>query len=334
MPPPNSLVSLPVSTGGSPSVVSSLGNGNSEPTVSSAGSSCHPSVLPQPATTLSALQALLQASTGISPLTLPQSQPGMILSPAADPIPHTLVQRIQNGQFVEMRDLLADNIALLNQLSSLNGLINLPANTLNRTRLREVPSLVSWLYCFNSFVAVRTSDPLTRNMLAFSRLLIREALRHGGGGWMEYDRVFRRQLAINPSLSWNTLEPGLQAATILGQARLQGTFCSLCRECDHDTTQCALAPLQQQVRSTPVTLQTPVGSRPPRRPESLQHICVNWNKGICRRLPCTYRHICATCQLSHRARDCPDTPADSVYKAFITTPTPLFSGRPSTARNS
>ena len=154
-----------------------------------------------------------------------------------------------------------------------------------------------------------------------------------GMGWMEYDRVFRRQLAINQSLSWNTLEPGLQAATILGQARSQGTFCSLCRECDHDTTQCALAPLQQQVRSTPVTLQTPVGSRPPRRPESLQHICVNWNKGICRRLPCTYRHICATCQLSHRARDCPDTPADSVYKAFTTNPTPLFSGRPSTARS-
>ncbi len=177
MPPPNSLVSLPVSTGGSPSVVPSLSINNSEPTVSSAGSGCHPSVLPQPATTLSALQALLQVSTGITPLTLPQSQPGMILSPAADPIPHSLVQRIKNGQFVEMRDLLADNIALLNQLSSLNGLVNLPANTLNRTRLREVPSLVSWLYCFNSFVAVRTSDPLTRNMLAYSRLLIREARR-------------------------------------------------------------------------------------------------------------------------------------------------------------
>ena len=145
------------------------------------------------------------SSTSLSP-------PGMILSPAADPIPHTLVQRIQSGQFVEMRDLLADNIALLNQLASLQGTVSLPLNTANRTRLREVPSLVSWLYCFTAYVAVRTSDPLARNMLAYSRLIIREALRHGGSGWMEYDRVFRRQLAINPAMSWNTLEPGLQAA--------------------------------------------------------------------------------------------------------------------------
>ncbi len=162
----------------------------------------------------------------------------MILSPAADLIPQALVHRIQNGQFIEMHDLMA---ALLNQLSALNGLLNVPSST--RTRLRDVPSLVSWLFCFSTYVAVRTSDPLTRNMLTYSRLLIREALRHGlGGGWMEYDRIFRCQLAINPALSWNTLEPGLQAATILGQNRSVGIFCSLCRECDHDAIQCALAP--------------------------------------------------------------------------------------------
>ena len=57
------------------------------------------------------------------------------------------------------------------------------------------------------YVAVRTPDPATWDMLAYSRLLIREALRHGGSGWMEYDRVFRKQLSINPCLVWNTLEP-------------------------------------------------------------------------------------------------------------------------------
>ena len=92
---------------------------------------------------------------------------------------------LQAGQFVEMRDLLANNIALLNQLSSLHGTATLPLTTVNHTRLREVPSLVSWVYCFNAYVAVRTSDPATRDMLAYSRLLIREALRHGGNGWFD-----------------------------------------------------------------------------------------------------------------------------------------------------
>ena len=54
-------------------------------------------------------------------------------------------------------------------------------------------------------------------MLAYSQLIIQEALHHGGPSWIEYDRVFHRQLAIKPSLAWNILEPSLQAATILGQ---------------------------------------------------------------------------------------------------------------------
>ena len=115
----------------------------------------------------------------------------MILSPAADPIPYNLVQRIQAGQFIEMRDLLVDNNALLNQMTSLSGTTSLPFATMSQTRLREVPSLVSWIYCFNAYMAVRTTDAQTWDMLAYSRLLIREALRHRGSGWMEYDCVFR-----------------------------------------------------------------------------------------------------------------------------------------------
>ncbi len=42
---------------------------------------------------------------------------GMILSSASDPIPANLVRRIQSGQFIDMHDLLADNITLINQLS-------------------------------------------------------------------------------------------------------------------------------------------------------------------------------------------------------------------------
>ena len=39
---------------------------------------------------------------------------GFIVSAASDPIPHRLIQRIWNGEFVEMRELLADNITLYN----------------------------------------------------------------------------------------------------------------------------------------------------------------------------------------------------------------------------
>lgn len=305
LPTPASLVSLPISTGTSPTWVTNTPSSSSTllPTTLQ-------SILPHLSSNLYPDQSILTLVPSLS-------NPGMILSPAADPIPHSLVQRIQSGQFVDMRDLLADNVHLLNQLSSLHGATALPLATINRTRLREIPSLTSWLYCFNAYVAVRTPDPLTRQMLAYSRLIIRESLRHGGAGWLEYDRVFRRQLSIDPTLRWNTLEPGLQAATILGQRTSAGILCSLCRESDHSTSQCALAPLQQQLINHP---QVPPAPRSWRRPETLQRICVSWNKGQCNRPRCSYRHVCATCQRNHKARDCAETPPDSEYKSASVQP--------------
>ncbi len=129
-------------------------------------------------------------------------------------------------------------------------------------------------------------------------------------------------------MPWNTIDPGLQAATILGQRTATGVFCTLCQECDHSSDQCDLAPIQQQMQvvpQPPSSSTQPAGTRPPKRPESRLHICINWNKGVCRRDPCTYRHICASCQMMHRARDCPDTPADSEYKAV--TPVAFTSAR-------
>ena len=91
-----------------------------------------------------------------------------------------------------------------------------PAHMLGpaRPRLREVASLATWCYCFMGYVAIRSSDPIARSQLAYARLLIKEAQRHGGLGWLDYDRAFRQQAAADPSLAWNTLNPGLQASTM------------------------------------------------------------------------------------------------------------------------
>ena len=50
---------------------------------------------------------------------------GMILSPALQPIPGCLVCRILSGEFIEMRDLLTDNITLHDQLEAVQGPLNL-----------------------------------------------------------------------------------------------------------------------------------------------------------------------------------------------------------------
>ena len=57
---------------------------------------------------------------------------GLILSPAAEPFPQKLVTKVRSGQFVEMRQLLANIIALLQQLEAINTPI--PVQTLGPNR--------------------------------------------------------------------------------------------------------------------------------------------------------------------------------------------------------
>ena len=185
------------------------------------------------------LQPLFPVTTGTPPSlanplpsshsTVPSPHAGMVLSPAAEPYSRKLVEKVRSGQFIEMRELLADNIALIHQLESIQGCTPLHTLGPTRPRLREVSSLPTWCYCFLGYMAILTSDPSTRDQLAYARLVIKEALRHGGQGWLDYDRAFRQQAAAEPSLRWNTLLPGLLASTILGQRnRQEAAFCTLC----------------------------------------------------------------------------------------------------------
>ena len=252
---------------------------------------------------------------------------GLSLSPDTAPFPQKLVDRACSGQFIEMRDLLTDNVSLLQQLETFGGQYPVPAMPgMLKPRFREVTTLPSWLYCYIAYVAMRASDQGVRDMLAYARLIIREAQRHGGSGWLDYDRVFRQQAALDPSLKWNTLHPGIQASTLVGRTSRLATFCTLCREPDHTAEQCALSymrppgsqlPLLQPSTSLPAG---PYRTLFRRRPESLAGICVNWNKGRCTFPACKFKHICATCHQQHTARDCIATPASSEYRSFTNYP--------------
>ncbi len=106
------------------------------------------------------------------------------------PIPARLVAIIQSGGFVEMRELLTDNVAIRGNIRDSMGAGVLQVSA--RPRVQEVSTLSSWLCCFLTFLAVGTTDRVTRDRLAYAILLIRKSLRHGGSGWLEYDRLFRQ----------------------------------------------------------------------------------------------------------------------------------------------
>ena len=243
----------------------------------------------------------------IAPTDAPQG--GLLLSPASEVIPKKLVDKIRSGGFIDLKELLQDNISLRAQLEELQGPTSVQMVGATRPRLREILSLPVWCYCFLGFVATLTSDPITRDQLAYARLIIRQAQSQGGLTWMDYDKAFRQQLATDPSMRWNAVNPSLLASTMLGH-RSSGSlpFCTLCRAVDHTRTQCALAYLEP-----PATTQAPFqrGPVPAWRRPRFTPTCFAWNKGTCPYAGrCNYRHVCSTCSaFSHKAPDCPQAAA-------------------------
>lgn len=247
------------------------------------------------------------------------SSQGLSLSPATEPFPQRVVDKVRSGQYVDMRDLMTDNISLLQQLEAVGSQGAFPALPgVLKPRLREVATLPSWLYCFLAYVAIQSQDTAIRDMLAYARMMIREAQRHGGTGWLDYDRVFRQQAALDRTLKWNVLHPGIQAATLTGAGRGTGPamFCTLCREADHNAESCALAYLQQPSVSslagptfTPTLPRTRTQNRQhPERSEPPIRICASWNRGSCiYPNTCAFTHVCSNCRQRHMARDCPRT---------------------------
>ena len=226
-----------------------------------------------------------------------------------------------------MHEFLIDNLVLQDRLEAIQGqnchIIG------SHPRLREVATPLSWACCFLAYVAIATSDPVTRDQLAYARLILGEAQAQGGAGWLHYDGAFRQLKVADPTLPWNTLEPGLHTKLVLGQRSGTPTFCSICHESDHDAALCALAPVcdQQQlprscwssssfasIRGRGRAGPSCAAAGSVHRPESLEFICVSWNKENCS-FPgsCSYRHMCYLSSSAH-GQDRPSTPSTSEYK--------------------
>ena len=217
-----------------------------------------------------------------------------------------------------MRELLPDNIALAERLEAL------PAHTsYTRTpETREIGALPTWISAFLTFVAVvaEAHPQRVKDMLAYMRLLTREAQKYGGTGWLTYDQVFRRN-RTGVAARWDVLDPSLHIAYISAQGDTAPvTPCSICSEVDHRPQDCALAALAPSTkRPAPATQQNDLirsrhGKRPI-RPSSQRRICPSWNRGKCLyEGSCNYSHTCATCGGPHQAKGCSRTSPDSGFR--------------------
>ena len=112
-----------------------------------------------------------------------------------------------------MRELLPDNIALAERLVTLPP--GPPPKPPGEREIGGVRALATWVSSFATYVAIMAQAHPERvaDTLAYLCLVVHEANKLGGNGWLTYDGVFRRNHE-GPSEAWNTLDASLHQVYI------------------------------------------------------------------------------------------------------------------------
>ena len=141
------------------------------------------------------------------------------------PIPAKLFGKIYKGEFVDIAELLHDNMEAERWRTYSQSMETSRGG--GSTARREIPDLLSWIQCFGMYAAVAASKSPDRipQLLAYQTMIVREARRCGGKGWLNYETMFRQQAAINPSCDWLKFNNTLYSCTFQNE---RGRTCTWC----------------------------------------------------------------------------------------------------------
>ena len=234
-----------------------------------------------------------------------------ILGESLPVVPAKLVKKILRGDFVDMADLLKDNLEAERRRYSQERESGRASYGQTPYYRREVPDMLSWLNCFSLYAAVITSKypHKTRELWAYQAMMVSEQRRCGGRGWLLYDSGFRQQLSSVEAADFSKINQSLYTTTFLAYGG-RGLYCPHCLASDHAQEDCALHPQ----RAVPVVRfkETGCGMREdwrgrtpePRRKRPRKGACFAWNDDRCTLLNCRFEHVCSKCSGDHRRSQC------------------------------
>ena len=240
-----------------------------------------------------------------------------VLSEALPVVSGKLVRRILKAEYIDMAELLKDNMEAERRRCATEGA---PPGATSRSARREIPDVLSWLQCFTLYTAVVVSrhPEKIKELLAYQAMIISEARRCGGRGWLLYDAAFRQQMTSFEAVDFGRINQSLYSTTFLAYGGGRTKACTECMMADHAREECALHPN----RSLPVVQLKEAGRaatreswRAPReleRPSEKKRrvrrgVCFAFNEGVCKFGPdCRFDHQCTVCKVygDHGAAQC------------------------------
>lgn len=203
------------------------------------------------------------------------------LGPGHTPIPPKIVGEIVAGKYIDLADLLAENLDATRKVPHtfiLAGDQMIQSTTAPRKQ-KEIVDIVTWVECFVSYMSVVTAyNPArSRDLLLYLSLILRTSRRFGGNAWRNYDKAFRQDAAATGLTNWGEMHTALYnyhtaGATTSHQYQNESRFRAT------------------EARGSTTSAQ----------------ICYSWNKGRCisRGDTCQFSHVCQWCSQFHRGTQC------------------------------
>ena len=207
------------------------------------------------------------------------------------------------------------------------------------TSKRTIHDLPSWMEAWNAYIQVLVQHFPARAhaLLAYQRIICEASIRFTPRCWLRYDQRFRATAAADKTIRWDSkhndlwLECFAQPVTQLDShppvstAPAEGKTrrpCTYCGSLYHYSENCPSNPFRTSRNALPSTrpAYTPTGmakshgnAQPQSSPltysntQPLPHPCRDFNKGMCQRRTCRFRHACTKCSSSlHGERDYPN----------------------------
>ena len=247
---------------------------------------CSSAVYSHPTTINSALASHpIVSPTAFPSLTaLPLQQP-FVVGPGYSPVPFKVVSQITAGKFVNLEDLLAENITMPEQEPQLwfNGQLVLSHTP--RKWKRPITDIASWMEAFSIFYLIFCSSfpHRWRDLTSYKLLILRTYRQFSGFCWLDYDRAFREHAAAEKVTDWSKMHVQLFNYHTAGA----------------------------QVRTRPTSSSVVSSQAEASGNASSRVICHSWNAGHCiaANPQCRFRHACSRCWGTHRATCCTSLPS-------------------------
>ena len=123
------------------------------------------------------------------------------------PVPAHLVQAIKANKFVDLADLLPENLRELQFDQAKDS----KAKEESKKKKAAIASTLDWSVAFTTFMAVSAHCQPERAfaLAAYFSIVLNLARDIGGQAWNRYDRLFRQAASVSSSLPWHRREPDI-----------------------------------------------------------------------------------------------------------------------------